>query len=178
MVCNRCIMAVEGIMDKHHLPLKSIALGEVELENEVLPQPLHQALTIDLKAIGFELIEDRKQALVNQIKAAIIELVHYNHSPLKINLSAYLTEKLQTDYTLLAATFSQEKESTIEKFYIKQKVERAKELISYGELSLSEIAFQLNYSSVAHFSAQFKKETGLTPSVFKQQTERRTLDKI
>src|SRR5690606_17367038 len=105
-------------------------------------------------------------------KAAIVELAHYTKEPLKVNLSIFLSNKLGIDYASLSGVFSAEENNTIERYYIQQKIEKAKELLSYGELTLSEIAFQLNYSSVAHLSAQFKKETGLTPSQFKQDLKR------
>jgi AraC family transcriptional regulator len=116
--------------------------------------------------------------LVTQIKAAIVGLAHHSKEPLKVNLSAFLAQQLDTDYAFLSSVFSAEENNTIEHYFIQQKIEKAKELLSYGELNLSEIAFRLNYSSVAHLSAQFKKETGSTPSQFKQNLTRKTLDKV
>ena len=178
MVCDRCNMAVKQVFDKLGLITENVALGEVELKQENLPQLKYQELKAALESLGFELLEDKKKAIVAQIKATIVELAHYNKEPLKVNLSEYLNNKLGVDYGLLSSVFSAEEKNTIEHYYIQQKIEKAKELLSYGELTLSEIAFQLNYSSVAHLSAQFKKETGITPSQFKQDLKRNTLDRV
>jgi AraC-like DNA-binding protein len=178
MVCNRCIMAVEDILKRNGLEAIHISLGEVVLSTEEVDSSIYQILSKDFMAIGFELIEDKKTVLVEKVKAAIIALVHEKDANLKTNLSGYLNEKLHEDYTVLASSFSTLTGNTIEKYFIQQKLERAKELISYGELTLSEIAFQLNYSSVAHLSAQFKKELGITPTAFKNKSDRKTLDKI
>src|SRR3984893_9006141 len=113
-------------------------------------------------------MDDKKSVLIQKIKTIIIELVHYSDEPLAVNLSAYLSEKLQHDYTYLANLFSEVQGTTIEKFLITHKIERVKELLVYNELNLTEIAYRMNYSSVAHLSSQFKKITGLTPSHFKQ----------
>ena len=178
MVCDRCKMAVEKLLVDHHLQAFNVQLGEVELQQQSLDEQAYLQLKQGLEHLGFELLEDKKKALVNQIKACIVQLAHYNQAPLKTNLSAYLSKQLNTDYTSLSNLFSAEEGNTIEHYYIQQKIERAKELLSYGELTLSEIAFQLNYSSVAHLSAQFKKETGLTPSQFKNDLKRKTLDSL
>jgi AraC-like DNA-binding protein len=126
------------------------------------------------------LLEDKKTQIAEQIKTTIINLVHYTKEPLKINLSAYLSEQLKLEYTNLSGIFSEMENQTIEKYFIAQKIEKAKEMLTYGELTLSEIAYQLNYSSVAHLSAQFKKVTGITPSVYKAAStdSRKTLDKV
>lgn len=178
MVCDRCKMAVETVFDKLDLNPIAVVLGEVELKEESLTDSKYQDMKKALEDLGFELLEDKKKAVVTQIKAAIVALAHYTKEPLKVNLSEYLRDKLGTDYTTLSSIFSMEEKNTIEHYFIQQKIERAKELLSYGELTLSEIAFQLNYSSVAHLSAQFKKETGLTPSQFKQDLKRNTLDRV
>ncbi|MNK19560.1 DNA-binding transcriptional regulator AraC [compost metagenome] len=178
MVCDRCKMAVETVLDKLDLNPTNVVLGEVDLKEESLTDAKYQEMKTALENLGFELLEDKKKAAVAQIKAAIVELAHYTKEPLKVNLSEYLSGKLSADYTFLSSVFSAEESNTIEHYYIQQKIEKAKELLSYGELTLSEIAFQLNYSSVAHLSAQFKKETGLTPSQFKQDFKRNTLDRV
>lgn len=178
MVCDRCKMAVETVLEKLALTAKRVTLGEVELVQHELSDEKYLALKETLENLGFELLEDKRKALVAQIKASIVALAHYNKEQLKVNLSDYLSEKLAADYATLSSVFSAEEKNTIEHYYIQQKIERAKELLSYGELTLSEIAFQLNYSSVAHLSAQFKKETGLTPSQFKQDQTRKALDNI
>jgi len=124
-------------------------------------------LSISLKNIGLELLDDKKNIMVEKIKTLIIELVHYNEDQIRTNLSDYLSEKLDHNYTYLSNLFSEIKGTSIEKFYLWNKIERAKELLIYDELSLTEIACKLHYSSVAHLSNQFKKMTGLTPSHFK-----------
>lgn len=178
MVCDRCKMAVEKVLLDQDLQTVKVQLGEVELRQESMDEKAYQQLKQALQQLGFELLEDKKKALVNQIKASIVQLVHHNQEPLKTNLSAFLSSQLDTDYASLSQLFSTEEGNTIEHYYIQQKIERAKELLSYGELTLSEIAFQLNYSSVAHLSAQFKKETGLTPTQFKGELKRASLDSL
>ncbi len=178
MVCDRCKMAVSDVFERLNLKTKAVTLGEVELEEKALGDEQYQSVKQTLESLGFELLEDKRKMLVAQIKGAVVGLVHYTKEPLKVNLSDFLANKLNTDYSSLSSVFSAEEKNTIEHYYIQQKIERVKELLSYGELTLSEIAFQLNYSSVAHLSAQFKKETGLTPSQFKQDLKRKTLDKV
>jgi len=178
MVCDRCKMAVSDVFERLNLKTKTISLGEVELEEKVLDNEQYQDVKQALENLGFELLEDKRKMLVTQIKGAVVDLVHYAKEPLRVNLSDFLASKLNTDYSSLSSVFSAEEKNTIEHYYIQQKIERVKELLSYGELTLSEIAFQLNYSSVAHLSAQFKKETGLTPSQFKQDLKRKTLDQV
>lgn len=178
MVCDRCKMAVETVFENFGLHPANVTLGEVDLKEEILSDTQYRDVKESLEQLGFELLEDRRKATVTQIKAAIVGLAHYTQEPLKVNLSDYLADKLNADYGYLSGVFSTEEKNTIEHYYIQQKIEKAKELLSYGELTLSEIAFQLNYSSVAHLSAQFKKETGITPSQFKQDLKRKTLDKV
>lgn len=178
MVCDRCKMAVNDVFGKLGLQTKTIALGEVELAEKELSNEKYQHVKQALENLGFELLEDKRKMLVTQIKGAVVDLVHYTKESLKVNLSDFLASKLNTDYSTLSSVFSTEEKNTIEHYYIQQKIERVKELLSYGELTLSEIAFQLNYSSVAHLSAQFKKETGITPSGFKQNLKRKTLDQV
>jgi YesN/AraC family two-component response regulator len=124
-------------------------------------------LNTSLKKIGLELLDDKKNIMVENIKNIIIELVHYNEDQIKTNLSDYLSEKLNHNYTYLSNLFSEIKGTSIENFYLSNKIERAKELLVYDDLNLTEIAYKLHYSSVAHLSNQFKKITGLTPSQFK-----------
>ncbi len=179
MVCNRCIMVVQNEMDKLGLGVRSITLGEVVLTNEptaVQKQELEKALT----ALGFEVIDDKKSRLIEKIKNIIIKLVHYDDSDLKSNLSNLLSNELHHDYNYLSNLFSEVEGTTIEKYFIAQKIEKVKELLVYDELSLSEIAYRLNYSSVAYLSNQFKKVTGLTPSHFKQikTDKRKPLDEV
>ena len=179
MVCNRCIMVVQDEMNKLGLEVENIKLGEVTLKKE-LTSGERDALEIALVALGFQLIDDKKSRIIEQIKNVIIELVHYQDNDAKTNLSEILSKKLHHDYNYLSNLFSEVESTTIEKYFIAQKIERVKELLVYDELSLSEIAFQLNYSSVAYLSNQFKKVTGLTPSHFKQvrDDKRSPLDKV
>lgn len=179
MVCNRCIMVVKSELEKLRISPVSIILGEVTLSGGLSPQQ-KDALSKKLEGLGFALIDDRRARLIEQIKNAIIELVHYNNNDLKVNLSDYISDKLHHDYNYISNLFSEIEDTTIEKYFIAQKIERVKELLVYDELTLNEIAFKLNYSSVAHLSSQFKKVTGLTPSHFKQikTTKRKPLDEV
>lgn len=156
-----------------------LILGEVELDREI-NNAEKETINNHLQTFGFELIDDKKSRLIGQIKSLIIDLVHHQNSELKANLSDLLSGKLQHDYTYLSNLFSEVEGTTIEKYFIAQKIEKVKELLVYDELSLSEIAFQLNYSSVAHLSNQFKKVTGLTPSHFKNIIidKRKPLDEV
>ena len=173
-------MVVQAELTKLDLHPISVQLGRVEIEENTIPESTHQLLIDGLSSFGFELLLRRKQQLVEQIKAAIIELVHYTDETLKVNLSTYLSEKLKLGYASLSATFSDAEGFTIEKYFIQQKIEKVKELLTYNEKSLSEIAYLLGYSSVAHLSAQFKKITGETPSMFKQANDqkRKTIDEV
>jgi len=179
MVCNRCVMVVKGELEKMGYTPISVSLGEAELHSD-LGESEKETINDHLKTLGFELMDDRKSKLIGQIKTLIIELVHRHNSELKTSLSDYLSDKLHHDYTYLSNLFSTIEGTTIEKYYIAQKVEKVKELLVYDELTLSEIAYQLNYSSVAHLSTQFKKVTGLTPSHFKniQTLKRKPLDEV
>ncbi len=179
MVCNRCIMVVKNELEKIGFQPVSVKLGEIELNSEINDDE-KQMINVHLKQYGFETIDDKKGRIIEQIKASIIELVHNRNSQLKTNLSDFLSRELIHDYTYLSNLFSEVEGTTIEKFFIAQKIERVKELLVYDELSLSEIAFKMNYSSVAHLSNQFKKVTGLTPSFFKSKKikDRKPLDKV
>lgn len=172
-------MVVKAELEKLGFNPVSVELGEVSLA-EIISVNDKIKIAEKLNQFGFELLEDRKTQIAEQLKTSIINLVHYTKEPLKVNLSAYLSEQINLDYTHLSTIFSEIENQTIEKYFIAQKIEKAKEILTYGELTLSEIAYQLNYSSVAHLSAQFKKVTGSTPSVFKlEKLERRkTLDEI
>ncbi len=160
-------MAVKSELEKLGLHHTMVDLGEVEIMEDVSKTKLHK-LDLALRKSGLELMDDNKNILVEKIKTIIIELIHYNDEQIKINLSNYLSEKLNHNYTYLSNLFSDVKGSTIEKFYLSQKIEKVKELLVYDELNLTEIAYKLHYSSVAHLSNQFKKMTGLTPSHFKR----------
>ena len=172
MVCIRCKMVVKSELEKLGVQKVRIELGEAEIFEDISTEQLDQ-LNINLKKVELELMDDKKSILVEKIKMIIIELVHYTDEQIKVNLSDYLSEKLNYNYTYLANLFSEVKGTTIEKFYLYHKIERVKELLVYNELNLSEIAYKLNYSSVAHLSNQFKKITGLTPSHFKNLKQKR-----
>ena len=160
-------MVVKSELEKLGLHYNYVDLGEAEISDEVRPEQIDR-LDRALKKTGLELMDDKKSILVEKIKAIIIELVHYSDEQIKVNLSDYLSKKLSRDYTYLANLFSEVKGTTIEKYYLSHKIEKVKELIVYDELNLTEIAWKMHYSSVAHLSNQFKKMTGLTPSHFKQ----------
>lgn len=167
MVCIRCKMIVKDELTKLSLHYTIVELGEADILENISPLQQQQFKDALLKW-GLELIDDKKSVLIQKIKNVIIELVHYSEEPLAINFSEYLGQKLQHDYTYLANLFSEVEGTTIEHFMIVHKIERVKELLVYDEMNLTEIAYQMHYSSVAHLSAQFKKVTGLTPSHFKQ----------
>lgn len=179
MVCNRCIMVIKAELGRLGIETLSVSLGEVEI-SKTLDVVQRNNLNIALRTLGFSMIDDKREVLIEQIKTLIIELVHYLDGELKVNLSDYLSQKLQHDYNYLSNLFSEIENLTIEKYFIAQKIERVKELIVYDELTLSQIAFELNYSSTAHLSAQFKKVTGLTPSHFKRikANKRKPLDEV
>lgn len=172
MVCIRCKMLVKDELTKLGLHYTMVELGEAEIMGNISAAQYDQ-LKLSLLKSGLELMDDKKSVIIQKIKNLIIDLVHYSEEPLTINLSAYLSQKLNYDYTYMANLFSEVQGVTIEKFFISHKIERVKELLVYNELSLTEIAYQMHYSSVAHLSNQFKKVTGLTPSYFKNLKNKR-----
>ena len=180
MVCDRCIMMVKQRLSTLAIEFSKVELGEITIE---VPLDHNQFLALkdDLKVLGFELLEDRKASLVTKIKSCIITQIHCDDEEvLNKKLSVLLAEKLNADYNHLSALFSSIEGITIEKYVILQRIERAKELLGYNELSLNEIADKLCYSSVQHLSQQFKKITGITPSQYKQSKEivRKPLDEV
>jgi AraC-like DNA-binding protein len=179
MVCTRCKAAVKSELKNLGLHYSYVDLGEAEILEE-LTDDLHSKLSEALIKNGLELMNDKKSILVEKIKTTIIELIHYTDDQIKVNLSDYLSEKLNYNYTYLSNLFTETKGVTIEKYYLSHRIEKAKELLVYDELNLSEIAYKLHYSSVAHLSNQFKKMTGLTPSHFKnlKHKKRITLGKL
>jgi AraC-like DNA-binding protein len=179
MVCPRCIDSVKEIFNELDIETLIIELGEVTTTFGISPAEKTQ-LEEKLASKGFELLEDQKSKVIAQIKATIIEQIHHSKERLTVNFSTLLSDRLNQDYTNLSKLFSSVEGITIEKYVLKQKIEKVKELIVYNELNLSEIAFQLDYSSVAHLSSQFKKETGMTPTEFKKlkNRDRNTLDSI
>lgn len=180
MVCNRCIMAVRDIFRKEGLEPLEVGLGTVLLEKPLEPQQ-KENIRKALEDYGFALIDDRRSRMLERITTAVIELVHYSgENPTRVNLSEYLSEKCHADYSALSKLFSEMKGMSIEKYYIAQKIERVKELLVYDEMSVSQIADLMGYSSPAHLSSQFKSVTGLSPREFKSLKEKPLLplDKI
>lgn len=172
MVSTRCKMVVKEELTKLGLHFVIVDLGVVDIMEDITTEQHDQIKTALLKS-GLELMDDKKSVLIEKIKNVIIEMVHYTDELPKTNFSDYLSEKLHYDYTYLANLFSEVQGTTIEKFIITHKIERVKELIVYDELNLTEIAWNMHYSSVAHLSNQFKKITGLTPSHFKKLKNKR-----
>lgn len=180
MVCGRCIKVVRDELEKLGLKVINISLGEVTIEgnSEIKKEDIRNALSQN----GFELLEDKKASLIEQLKVLIIDLI-YNDEKIKppsMNYSDYIQKKLGYDYHYLSSLFSSTEQITIEHYIILQKIERAKELLKYGELTLSEIAYKLGYSSVQHLSNQFKKVTGLNATQFKNISlnQRNPIDKL
>jgi len=173
MVSNRCKLAVKEDLKKLGLHFIVVDLGEVEIMENISADQ-RAALKASLLSSGLELMDDKRSMLIEKIKNVIIEMVHHTHEMIKVNFSDFLSEKMNHDYTYLANLFSEVQGTTIEQFIISHKIERIKELIIYDELNITEIAWKMNYSSVAHLSNQFKKMTGLSPSHFKKlKTQRR-----
>jgi len=172
MVSLRCKMMVKSELEKLGITSASVDLGMVEIQEDLTEEQL-TTFGENLKKSGLGLLDDKKNILVEKIKSIIIEMIHYSDEVPEVNDSDYISEKLGYDYTYLSNTFSAVKGITIQQYIIQHKIERVKELLLYDELSLTEIAYRLNYSSVAHLSNQFKKVTGLTPTYFKELKEKR-----
>lgn len=179
MVCNRCINVVKSELEKMGLHAISVQLGEVLL-SEDFKEDEKERLSKSLHGLGFELLDDKTSITIERIKNLIVDMVHYQNTELKVNLSHYLAEHLMQDYNTLSNLFSEVEGKTIEHYFITQKIERVKELLLYNEFTLSEIAIQLKYNDVAHLSNQFKKVTGSTPTYFKKAKEaiRFEIDKL
>lgn len=179
MVCPRCIEAVKQIFKNMDLQVMDVQLGKVNIKTEILANQKEE-LKKQLAKKGFELLDDKHTQLINKIKSIIIDQVHYQDTSLPINFSSLLSEQLNFDYTYLSRLFSSVEGQTIERFILAQKTEKVKELLTYDEMTIAEIAYQLHYSSPAHLSSQFKKITGMSPSVFKklQHQERKPLDDL
>lgn len=172
MVSSRCKASVKETLRKLGLHFVMVDLGEIEVMETLTPEQRMQ-LNTELQKTGLELMDDKRAVLIERIKITVVEMVHHSDEIIKVNFSDYLAEKLNHDYTYLSNLFSEIQGSTIEQFVIQHKVERIKELIIYGELNITEIAWKMNYSSVAHLSNQFKKVTGLSPTHFKNMKNRR-----
>ena len=179
MVCDRCKMAVSQTLQQVGLHPKKVELGEVSIEEDPSSVQL-STLRTALKELGFELLDDRRQQTIDHIKSALIRLVHYHDNQSSTNLSDYLSSELRQDYSALSKLFSEVEGKTIERYYIELRIERVKEFICYDELTLTQIALRMNYSSVAYLSSQFKSVTGMTPSQFKSMKGnlRTPLDKL
>ncbi len=167
MVCPRCIDTVKDIFSELQIETISIQLGKV-ISNKEISFQQKGILGKELSQRGFELLQDNNSKLISQIKALIIKQIHYGGEKMSVNFSTIISDKLNHEYSSLSRLFSSVEGITIERFILKQKIEKVKELLFYNQMTLSEIAFQMDYSSVAHLSAQFKKETGMTPSAFKK----------
>ena len=179
MVCDRCKMAVSQTLEQVGLHPKKVELGEVSIEEDPSSVQL-STLRTALKKLGFELLDDRRQQTIDHIKSALIKLVHYHDNQSSTNLSDYLSSELRQEYSALSKLFSEVEGKTIERYYIELRIERVKEFIRYDELTLTQIALRMNYSSVAYLSSQFKSVTGMTPSQFKGMKDnlRTPLDKL
>lgn len=179
MVCNRCILVVQQELQKLGINSCKVILGEVETVGKLSKEQLQQ-ISDNLATLGFELLSNSKQQIIEKIKNIIINQVHYMDEGNPYKYSEILSKALHKDYTYLSSLFSEVEGITIEKYLINQRIEKVKEMITYDQLSLSEIAYQLGYSSVAHLSSQFKKVTGLTASHFKHvgENKRKPLDKV
>lgn len=167
MVCSRCKMVIKAELEQFGLHPTSVELGEVEIQEDNIDDVKEQFLS-RLHTLGFDLLDDKKSKTIERIKTLIIDLVHNKNNDIKTNLSDYLSNNLHQDYNTLSNLFSEVESTTIEKYFINQKIEKAKELLTYNEMTLSEIAIQLNYTTTSHLSNQFKKVTGFTASHFKQ----------
>ena len=175
MVSQRCKMAVVQELKKIGLRYNNVDLGVVDLPEDITKEQKDQ-LKLALYSTGLELIEDKKDIVVEQIRTAVIESIHYSENKLNVPFSTYLSKKLKLNYTYLSNMFSESEGITIAHFMIRHKIERVKELIQYNELSFSEIAFKMHYSSIAHLSNQFKKMTGTTLSFYKTHGQKRDIN--
>ncbi len=178
MVCDRCVLTVKSILDRLSLPFHKVSLGEAELTKKPNREEL-KALDVELKKVGFELIESRVNKIIEDIKHRVLEYTNLGMDSQDIKLSLFITEKIPYDYSYLSDLFSSVEGKTIEQYFILERIEKVKELLVYDQLSLTEISYQTGFSSVHHLSAQFKKMTGLTPSHFKKigAAKRQSLDK-
>lgn len=167
MVCNRCVLVVRQEFEKAGLYPDEVNMGEVVLKKDLSKSQL-DVINTRLQGLGFEILDDRRQKQIENIKKLLIEQVQAGEIQEHFSLGAFLSKKLSKDYTQISRLFSEVESITLEQFFILQKIEKVKEWLTYDELTLSEIAWKLGYSSVAHLSSQFKKVTGLTPSAFKK----------
>lgn len=179
MVCPRCIAAVREALTESGAEVMSVTLGEAEIVGEP-DDGRKREIAARLEKAGFELLEDRRSRIISSVKNGIVELIYAHEVMPEVNLSEYLSDRLHLEYKYISTLFSETEGRSIEKYFIAQKIERVKELLIYDELTLGQIAFRLGYSSVAHLSMQFKRETGIAPSVYKRSgvRNRRSLDEL
>lgn len=177
MVCNRCIKVVKDELTKHNINFAIVDLGKIYFDAEIAETVKNNISTI-LKKEGFEILEDKNRQLINQTKSLLIEQIQYRKNTEKVNIPLLLSNALGMNYFAISKLFSEVEGKTLEKYIILQKIEKVKELLKYGELNLSQISYQLDYSSPQHLSRQFKQETGLTPTQFRSIGERKMLDTI
>lgn len=179
MVCNRCVFAVQHIFDTLKIPLDKIEMGEVVLSKEVAHSTL-KTIVNELEKLGFERIETRGNKLIEDVKKLVIKYLEQTEKSTKISLSSYITNALPYDYSYLSDLFSKIEQKTIEQFFIYQRIEKVKALINFNQFTLTEIAFQMGFSSVNQLSAQFKKVTNMTPSAYRklENTSRKSIDSI
>ncbi len=180
MVCHRCKLVVQAELQKLQLQPLSVELGEVVINENELTDEKKEQLKKALESVGFELMDDKRSRTIEKIKSVIIHAIHHTSEPTHQKYSQLITDALHYDYPYLSRLFTEVEGITIEQYIIQQKTEKVKEFLIYDELSLSQIAFNMGYSSTAHLSAQFKKVTGLTPSQFKavQNKARKPLDGV
>jgi AraC family transcriptional regulator len=179
MVCQRCIMTMESVLNSFNIPFANISLGEVDLSRKLTNDELKN-IERGLNKAGFELIETRVNQVIENIKQTVMEYLNLGMDNENLKLSSFITKKIPYDYSYLSDLFSSVEGKTIEQFFILQRIEKVKELLVYDQLSLTEISYQTGFSSVHHLSSQFKKVTGLTPSHFKKigAAKRKSLDSI
>lgn len=179
MVCRRCVLSVKDVLDRLSIAHHSVELGEAQLCDPLSGEQL-KALEKELHNLGFEIIDNRQTAIIEKTKKAILEYLHLPEDQKRMKLSSFLSSALNYEYTYLSNLYSSIEGITIEQYFILQRIEKVKELLVYDQLSLSEIAFQMGYSSVHHLSAQFSKTTGLTPSHFKKigASKRKSIDQV
>ena len=178
MVCDRCILSVKGIFEKQRINPIDVKLGVVTV-NQTISHLAMESIDADLKEVGFQLVDNATPVLVNNIKSALIGLFNKNEIPEGFKLSTFLSEKFPYDYSHISRVFSHNQNYTIEHYLIELRIEKAKELLLFKDINISEVAFKLGYSSNAHFSRQFKKLVGISPSKYQNNpTERRSLEDI
>ncbi|NIO42901.1 MAG: helix-turn-helix domain-containing protein [Burkholderiales bacterium] len=181
MVCDRCKYVIENVLNEVNLKPTSVTLGEIDFGDAEVDADRLEEFRSKIEPLGFELINDRKGRLIENIKKCVIALIQQQDALEKTKISDLLGSHLHHDYTYLSNLFSAVEGVTIEQYFISQKIEKTKELLVYDELTLTEIAYRLGYSSVAHLSRQFKKVTGMTPSQFKRLRDgkqRKSIDKV